>query len=496
MTDRRLVTAADRPTCFAPSVQMFLQPDGAVRACSRILTTLGNVRDQSLLDIWHGSVRADLVARHAAHSWSGGCENCGQEVAIEGFEGSFSQFFDERATHVTDDPASVAWPRWIDFNISNACNLQCIQCNGDLSSAIRIHRERRPALVNPYGEQFFDDLRAFIPHLDGALFAGGEPFLANENYRVWDLLTEMRPDLPCTVTTNATQWNDRVRDVLGRLRFSFVVSIDSVTPGVYESIRPGAELDVVLDNLRRYRDYAASVGTSVRINHCWMQQNVADLPEFLLWAEGESLDVNISVVRSPADCSLLFMEPAALRAAFDALQRRDAEMNKRLHRNRSLWQRELRRLSVWVHQSTEAPRGIGQLDRTVMMFRETGNGPIRADDVVAEIRELVGLDTPLVELDVTLDDIIVNISDNVPELLGSDGSRFLGHHYGVVESVTVDCFGPRRRWEVVEQSPDRFVGLGIYGDTNLRITMFPVRNEAGRATGGKIVTAIVRPTGE
>lgn len=103
----------------------------------------------------------------------------------------------------------------MEFNLSNACNLQCIQCNGDLSSSIRIHRERRAPLAKV--RRRLEDLAALLPP-DEAQFAGGEPFLGVENFRAWELIAEVSPSLGCTVVTNATQWNRRVERVLEQLR--------------------------------------------------------------------------------------------------------------------------------------------------------------------------------------------------------------------------------------------------------------------------------------
>ena len=59
--------------------------------------------------------------------------------------------------------AGVGWPKHIEFALSNTCNLQCVQCSGELSSAIRAQREHRPPLRSPYGDAFFDEIQEFLP---------------------------------------------------------------------------------------------------------------------------------------------------------------------------------------------------------------------------------------------------------------------------------------------------------------------------------------------
>ncbi|MFZ4668802.1 MAG: radical SAM protein [Microthrixaceae bacterium] len=480
--------AAPATACHAPSVQLFLQPDGAVRACCRQLVAHANIAEQSLLDIWTGATRRELVDRLACNDWSGGCENCGQEVSIEGRTGSYPAFFDVRATHLTSDPETGRWPRWIDFNLSNACNLQCAQCSGDLSSAIRIHRERRPPLVSPYGDSFFEDLRVFIPHLDGALFAGGEPFLAAENYRVWDLIAELNPSLTCTVTTNGTQWNERVEQVLERLRFNIVISFDGVDAPTFESIRVGAVHAEVLENIRRFQAYAERVGTRVSLNHCLMPQNVDGFADLLIWAEGEGLGVDVSVVREPPECSISHLPPEELSAVHRRLLTRHDDVHAGAPHNATVWDHELHRIGAWAAQAA-SPEGIGELDRTVMFFRIAGSGPVDGRDVADELRT-ADATAVLCRIDVDTDDIIVGVSESAHDLLGPAATEMIGRHFSAVEDVTVARFGERRHYEVTAQGPDRLDATATYGSTRFTMSFVAERDTDGTAHGGTILTLV------
>ncbi len=84
-------------------------------------------------------------------------------------------------------------------------------------------------LPKPYSDHFFAELRKYLPHLKFAKFLGGEPFLAQESYRIWDMMVEDKLQIPCHVTTNGTQWNERVERVLEHVPCSFSISMDGVT---------------------------------------------------------------------------------------------------------------------------------------------------------------------------------------------------------------------------------------------------------------------------
>jgi MoaA/NifB/PqqE/SkfB family radical SAM enzyme len=341
------VDAGDRSvlgtSCLAATMHLYLAPDGDVRACCRNWEPLGNIATQRLGDIWAGAIRADLQRRLAVDDFSLGCQQCDAEVLLEGRQESYRANFDRFAPLAPDQP----WPLRIEFNVSNACNLQCVQCNGFLSSSIRTHRDNLPPLPKVYGEEFFEDLRSFIPHLGEAQFAGGEPLLAPENFRIWDMIEELAPGLPCTVVTNATQWTPRIERLFNTHRMGFAFSIDGATKQTYESIRIGADFDEVMANMDRYTKHALRSGMTASINHCLMAQNFHEFHLMLRMAEERGLTVDVSVVRSPGHSCVAHLPREEIQQGLEVLRTFDAEMRE-LPLNAATWVREMTRLEHWA----------------------------------------------------------------------------------------------------------------------------------------------------
>ena len=224
----------------------------------------------------------------------------------------------------------------MEFALSNTCNLQCVQCNGELSSAIRAQREGRPPLRSPYGDAFFEELVEFLPHVEVAVFIGGEPFLSRECRRVWDLLIELdlRPEVH--VTTNATVWDERVEHYLRALEMNVAVSIDGATAAVNDAIRVGSTHADVLTNRERIRATIRSYGGSLGINYCLMVQNWSELLEVLLDGDRIEADVNVLPVIHPPAMSLASLVPSELQAVVDSLDERVATLD--LQRNLPVWE--------------------------------------------------------------------------------------------------------------------------------------------------------------
>jgi sulfatase maturation enzyme AslB (radical SAM superfamily) len=472
---RHDVAETHAPGCAAPSIQLRFTPVGLVFPCCRTLQPFGHVNVDRLRDIWDGVRRREMVGRLATGDYSMGCQPCEAEIALEGWEASYAAIHDEWA----DDPErredGGIWPTRFDFNLSNSCNLQCVQCDGDSSSSIRIHREHRAPLPKVYGDQFFEDLSEFLPHLQTATFAGGEPFLGDENYRVWDLISELAPDLPCTVITNATQWTPRIAALLDRIAFSFIVSLDGITRETYESIRVGADFDVVMGNIARFRQYTRERGTSMSINHCLMPTNHHEFADLLLWAENQGLPVDVSVVRWPAHAAIGELPLEEIRRIHATLVSRQDEVLPQLSLNRQTWLTEVGRIGSWAEDS-EGAHG-SRSTRMVLWFKCVGEGPTDTSEAREELARFAE-DGVVHEAVVGLDDQVVRCS---PDLL-DDPSQIVGQGFHMLAKVLSQRFGTMQFYEVISTGDDRMDVRAMWGTTESRIIGVPLRGSDGRAS--------------
>lgn len=204
------------------------------------------------------------------------------------------------------------YPRVMDFALSNHCNLQCVMCNGDLSSAIRSRREHRPPLASAYDDQFFQELVEYLPHLERALFKGGEPFLSAETRRVWDLMLELGVSCQVSVTTNATVWNSSVERYVTDLEMHVIVSVDGMSPATLEAIRVGTRSGEVWRNIDRIQRLTTTTGRGMTLSWCLMPQNYHEVGAFLTEAQRRGCNPNVVLVNQPHEFDLLRLPAARL----------------------------------------------------------------------------------------------------------------------------------------------------------------------------------------
>jgi molybdenum cofactor biosynthesis enzyme MoaA len=480
--------AVHERACHAPTRALYLLPDGSIRACCASSYALGRVGVDRLPDVWAGARRAALVRAIDAGDFSLGCSGCGLELEREGPANAYPRQFDRYASPAGIDADEL--PALLGLYFANTCNLQCVQCHGGNSSAIRRHREHLPPIRVAYDERFFEDLRPFLAAARQVVFAGGEPFLIPAAFRTWEAMATVAPGVPCRIITNGTQWNERVERALDAIAASIVVSIDAATPATFARVRVGADLDQVLANLDRFAAATARAGTDLTINTCLMAVNHHEFADVLLLAEERGIHVDVSVVREPAAVSLYALPLDELRAIHEGLLARDAEIAPRLARNLATWRTELERLGQWLASGGSRPDDEATWPtQQVLGFSCAGAGP--TDDAWARQElEALGVGRPL-ELTVAPGDVIVAVSPSVRDALGPAGADLVGRPASDLWGALRAAFGPSHALDQLERTDDwsrlvaRFPAASVHGITLAH------RGPDGRAASGAILLAVV-----
>ena len=348
---RSIAGNAVRSLCYAPHANMFFDQKGDVRACCwNGRHPLGNVLRASIDEIWH-SAQAQILRRALEGMEFGpGCAACERQTANGWVANPPMRAFDQFAVSA----AMPEWPQRMEFSISNACNLECVMCNGDFSSAIRARREHLPPQPMVYPASFFDSLRKYLPHLRQAKFLGGEPFLVTEYYKIWDMMIAEGITTEIHVTTNGTQYNAKVERVLNSLRVGLAISLDGATRKTVESIRVNANYDEQMRNLKRFREYSLERKTHLSLTFCFMRQNWFEFGDYCLFAEELGCNVGVNTVTNPPNFAVYNLPAQELRKILDAMERQSVELEPRLKRNRARWLSELDRVRRHCRQAEES----------------------------------------------------------------------------------------------------------------------------------------------
>lgn len=493
---RHLANKSFRAACYAPWVSLLLDPLGDARVCCKNYTyVLGNVARDRLAAIWSGQKVKTIRKALEKYNFNLGCDYCQWQIAEGDHKGAATREFDEYAIAADQ----LVWPQVIEFNISNTCNLECVMCNGEFSSLIRSHRENLPPLPKAYGEEFFEDLATFLPHLKLAKCLGGEPFLAQEMHRVWDMMIEAKLSIKCRINTNATTYNARVERVLENLPCAFQVSIDGMSAETFEAVRVRAKFDEVMTNFQRLLAYSrARPDGDIGITFCLMRQNWRDLGKILLFGDETGCPVSILPVVTPASCSLYTLPAADLAEIVHGLEAMESQYLPRLGQNAPVWATQLDRLrGRLAHQ--EGPRPVFVSLRLLEPFRGAENEPAPETDSSAAIvdakkrlSDWSGGETRALVCDEN--DIVVDIEDGADDFFGVARRHCVGRRVDVVfAEIRVRHRGSTDIVRIDERPGmvDRVLSFGAAEDDRvfLRSITLPRWDEGGRVIGSLLIAA-------
>lgn len=197
----------------------------------------------------------------------------------------------------------------IDIRFSNICNLRCRTCGPALSSrwasdAMLLHNNQTglgAIKLQVNKELFWEQINSFLPTVESIYFAGGEPLIMDEHYKLLKLLIEKnRTDVKLTYNTNFSKLqykSDSVLDLWNKF--------DSVTVGASldeigvraEYVRKDIVWQQVLNNKKLLDDACPHVKFFVSLtvsifNFSRLHNIHRELVESSLVANGDQFNIN------------------------------------------------------------------------------------------------------------------------------------------------------------------------------------------------------------
>lgn len=367
----------NRILCHAPYTNLNFEQTGKVRACCYNYTNvLGTWPQQTIKQIWQGAQLQQLKGYIAKGNFGGGCIECGRMITAGNHQGVRARHYDEYAdTWLNTKLANVAnvlkgtitYPRVMEFELSNTCNLECVMCNGNFSSSIRKNREKRPPVVSPYNDRFVDELDEFIPHLTDAKFLGGEPFMIDIYLQIWERILKLNPGVRIHITTNGTFLNNRIKDLLEGLNAGIILSIDSINKETYDKIRINGNFDKVMENLAYFSDYAIRKKSFISIAACPIVYNWHEMPQMLDFCIEKKIALYFNAVFTPTELSLRSQSAEYLSKVIQYLQQHslpDVTAMHHLDERRlsvNAYADFIKQLQGWLNEK-QTWGGVGQLE--------------------------------------------------------------------------------------------------------------------------------------
>jgi molybdenum cofactor biosynthesis enzyme MoaA len=269
---------------------------------------------KSLKEIWFGKYFQTLRENISKNNLSEYCQYCERELLNKNFTSVLINGYNPQ-------PANASgYPSLIELDLSNQCNLECIMCKGDLSSNVRVDREKKSPLPRIYEDPLFlTQLEEFIPHLTEARFNGGEPLLSDIYYQVWELIISLKKSVLLSITTNGTIYSERFERILRAGTCRLIVSIDSLEKTTYETIRKNAHFETTMENLFRYKRLCQERNIPLQIVVNPMRLNWSELPAFIRFGNQNNLRIWFHTFVQPRQLTIKDLPAREIQKIYDYL---------------------------------------------------------------------------------------------------------------------------------------------------------------------------------
>lgn len=319
LTEREEFLLKDSRTfCIYPWIHIHAYPTGEAYPCCHAEMkpgVVGNCRTQTLAEIWSGEPMQRLRSDMLSETPNAACTRCYEQEASGFFSGrkSANKHHGHHIKKLDSNPFELTY--W-DIRFSNLCNLKCRSCGHIFSSQWYQDQAKlagpewklNNSVLNYAGRTETDMWTQLEPHLEYVeqiYFAGGEPLLMEEHYRILDeLVRRGRRDVRLIYNTNFTH-----TDLKGQSVFEYWKQFDSVSVGASldasdqrgEYIRKGTDWDQVEHNRREMMRICP--GVDFYISPTLSIMNALHLPEFHRdWVSRgliRAQDLNVNILQDP-----------------------------------------------------------------------------------------------------------------------------------------------------------------------------------------------------
>jgi Iron-sulfur cluster-binding domain len=278
--------------CMHPFTGLATREDGAIKICCRS-QPIGWIQEQSIEDIWNGDAMREVRRQVLCGERPEVCKPC-FDLEDQGVESLRQRHIKgeipEARINLYPTALENLHPEMtmpfefptMEIKLNNLCNLKCRMCNPLDSTSWQDWDEIKPfyekennylvptvaRLVQKPGQYIgpFDDtdkwwasFEKLLPHFRRVEFAGGEPLMDPQHYKILDMLKPYGKNIELKYATNGTTTGiskgRTIHNYWPHFRSVAVnVSIDGIH-SVYEHIRSGSSFATVEENIKVFQSF-------------------------------------------------------------------------------------------------------------------------------------------------------------------------------------------------------------------------------------------------
>ena len=174
-------------------------------------------------------------------------------------------------------------------------------------------------------------------------------------YNIWDQLIIENPECIIKVQTNGTILNERIKTLLTKGKFWFMISLDSLRPEVYQKIRIGADFEKWKANFYFFLNYSRQNKFPLDIAVCPMTINASEMPEIVEFCNEHRIHINFNLLTSPPSLSIKNLPSAEIQLLIDQFLKRKFRVNTYIrYQNLRHFRSLIHQLQEWYQEALKS----------------------------------------------------------------------------------------------------------------------------------------------
>ena len=305
--------------CILPWIHMHAWPDGRAMPCCIADSDqpFGNVKENSIKEVWNSDKYKELRLAMLNGEKLDCCRRCYEledSTYIWTLRKNHNQWFGDKhfdLVEKTNTDGSIDEMRmaYMDIRFSNICNMKCRSCGPELSS---LHAQEHGELYGKHEvanilknngsnivnvakhKDFWNELQQYLPDVEEVYWAGGEPLITDEHYKILDHWIDIgKTDVRLRYTTNFSNLRFKQKSIIDYWKefpdIQVSASLDAMGARA-EFMRFGTVWDTVERNRQEMLEYLPNI--HFELTPTISMYNAWNWPDFHMdWVERGLVDI-------------------------------------------------------------------------------------------------------------------------------------------------------------------------------------------------------------
>jgi len=293
---------SNSPTfCSAPWTSLNIDQAGETSPCFHCVDMIGNNKKTTIQEIIHGPKVTSMRESMARGEWHPGCSWCKRLEETTGSSGrTVRKTSAETLAAIDSDPNFFKLEHLV-VNWSNLCNLTCVYCNDQTSTAWQSVKKIPINLIKNEHEDLIELAKTQGHNIQGLSLGGGEPLLQKG---LDEFLKYIDPtQVSVMVTTNLSM--EIITNPIYQIfktwpNVEWMVSFDNANKEKFEYVRDRASWHQFVKNLRQMKHD----GQNVNAHPAYSIYCALDLIEYYDFCAAEKLGIYWCELNHPIELDI------------------------------------------------------------------------------------------------------------------------------------------------------------------------------------------------